>query len=223
VIALVNFLIFYPFWRWAQELKKQKEDFKNWAHYLLFPILAINSALAYSLIAPANILQIISVVTLFFLYFYLRFVYYLLYKKNESYLSNLSKLTSLFSFVVFFLFSSSVFGFKNLLSLSSVWLLGVLFIVSFLFFLEISWIKKVEQALVYAIGGALTLTEISWALFLLPFNNNTGGLILSICYYVIGGLMGADLKNSLNKRAAKIYLGLGLIGMIAILATAKWK
>jgi hypothetical protein len=223
-IVAINLLVFYPFWYWARELKKQKEYFKNWAHYLLFPILAVNSVLAYSLVAPINSLEIIFIINLFFLYFYFRLVYYIWYKKDKNYLSSLNKLTSLFGFIIFFLFSSAIFSFKNLLNLTSLFLLGILFIVSFLFFLEIIRSNKNEEKIwFYAMGGALVLTEIGWTLFLLPFNNNISGLILSICYYVIGGLMGADLKNSLNKRAAKIYLGLGLIGMIAILATAKWK
>jgi hypothetical protein len=126
-------------------------------------------------------------------------------------------LTIFFSFAV-------IYGLESFLGLP-IWILilcsaAVVILVIY----QIFWANKTraENSLAYVFLAGLLMTEIAWAVYFLPFNYNTLGLIIAICYYLIIGFIKLSLAEKLIPRNIKLYLLAGIIFLTLILLTAKW-
>jgi len=74
----------------------------------------------------------------------------------------------------------------------------------------------------YILIGCLVMVELAWSISFLPFNYIVAGLILSICYYILINLIRNYLLGELNSKKVRIYLIIGLIGIVFALLTSRW-
>lgn len=79
-----------------------------------------------------------------------------------------------------------------------------------------------ERRLIYGLVGGMILGEITWALNYWPLTGWTGGAILLIAFYLVAGLLLAQVREGLRRRDILEY---GLIATIAfaIVAVSLWR
>ena len=187
-------------------------------NYSIFPIIFSGSLAAYSLLIVNHfIIHFLFVVCLVFNYFYLKNIYRggnIVFLESISSYGNL--LTVFFSFAV-------IYGLESFLGLP-IWILvlcsaAVIMLVVY----QVFWANKIkDNVLAYAFLAALLATEIIWAIYFLPFNFNTLGLLAAICYYLMIGFIKLSLAEKLTARNIKFYLVAGSVFLILVLLTAKW-
>jgi hypothetical protein len=187
-------------------------------NFSIFPILFSGSLAAYSLLIVNHfIIHFLFVLCLVFNYFYLKNIYR---GEEKDFLESISSYGNLL--IVFFSFAA-IFGFEAFLGLP-IWMLVIgSAVVVMLVVYQIFWVNKIkENVLAYAFLAGLLMTEIIWAVYFLPFNFNTLGLLAAICYYLMIGFVKLSLAEKLTARNIKFYLVTGSIFLILILLTAKW-
>ena len=79
-----------------------------------------------------------------------------------------------------------------------------------------------ERRLIYAIAGAVILGETTWALNYWPLTGWTGGAVLLIAFYLVAGLLLAQVREGVRRRDLLEY-GLGATIMFAVVAAALWR
>jgi hypothetical protein len=196
--------------------KMSTRDFWNFS---IFPILFSSSLAIYSLLVVNHtIIHFLFVLNFIFGYFYLKNIYR---GKQDDFLENISSYGNLLT--VFFLFSI-IFGLGSFLGWP-IWILilcvaGAIILVIY----QILWANKVkaENILAYVFLSGLILAQICWAIYFLPFNFNTLGLVAAVCYYLLIGFIKLSLANKLTNRSIKLYLASGFIFLLLILLTTKW-
>jgi hypothetical protein len=78
-----------------------------------------------------------------------------------------------------------------------------------------------ERRLIYALAGGVILGEITWALNYWPLTGWTGGALLLIAFYLLAGLILAQVREGLRRRDLLEY-GLSSAIMFAIVALSFW-
>lgn len=86
------------------------------------------------------------------------------------------------------------------------------------------WVSKIahERALVYALAGALILTELFLASVYLPTGFYTNATLLAVFTYVFLGLSRAHVLEKLTKPVMLRYVALASIILVLVLGSAKW-
>jgi hypothetical protein len=79
-----------------------------------------------------------------------------------------------------------------------------------------------ERRLIYGLVGGLVLGEITWALNYWPLTGWTGGAVLLIAFYLVAGLLLAQVREGVRRRDLLEY-GLGAALMFAVVAGALWR
>lgn len=237
VTPLINFLLFEVFFFKAslfyavlvisnvllllavRQITGKKMNTVEFWNFSIFPILFSSSLAAYSLLVVDHpLIHFLFILNLVFNYFYLKNIYR---GEKNFFLENVSSygnlLTIFFSFAV-------IYGLESFLGLP-IWILilcsaAVVILVIY----QIFWANKnqAENSLAYVFLAGLLITEIAWAVYFLPFNYNTLGLIIAICYYLIIGFIKLSLAEKMIARNIKLYLIAGIVFLILILLTAKW-
>lgn len=97
-------------------------------------------------------------------------------------------------------------------------------IVVFLLLLQIADGERfpTERRLIYGIVGAVILGEITWALNYWPLTGWTGGAVLLIAFYLVAGLLLAQMREGVRWRDLLEY-GLGAAIMFVLVAAALWR
>ncbi len=75
----------------------------------------------------------------------------------------------------------------------------------------------IERRLIYGLVGGVVLGEITWALNYWPLTGWTGGAVLLIAFYLIAGLILAQVRDGLRRRDLLEY-GLSAAAMFALVA-----
>jgi hypothetical protein len=235
LFVLFQFLIFKPSWLYfvlffciaiflttafifLKESKQKKDQFI----LFLLPIFFSLSILSYITISSKFTNQILVVINFVFIYFLLRNFYYYFFKiKNNLNFENFFSYGNLLT--VFFV-SASAFGIKYFLN-TPTWIIILSLIPIFALILySVVWVNKINirDSLIFILLGVIVLTEILWTISFLPFNYNTLGLILAICYYVYIGVVRFFLKiGESEKMTIKLYLIFGFISILFIILTSK--
>ena len=221
VLVLINILLFFALWQFSQASQVDKK----WWNFLIQPSLLTTAVVVYCLfLSQKIIIELLFLANLVLLYFYLRQVYYYLIKPTSYQVFSLENLSVYGNFLTFFLLAASVYGLQSYLGLA-IWPLELVFLMLVaLIIYQVIWANKIEikRALSYLLLVCLVLVELSWALSFLPFNHHVLALLLAICYYLIIGLTRCYLLNKLDKKIVRVYLTLGLAGIIILLMTARW-
>ena len=188
-------------------------------NFSILPILFTSSLAIYSLLIVNHVLiHILFAINFLFGYFYLKNIYR---GEKTDFLENISSYGNLLT--VFFTFSV-IYGLESFLG----WPIWILILCSaaviLLIVYQVLWTNRVkgEGILGYIFLSGLLMAQLSWAIYFLPFNFNTLGLIATICYYLLIGFIKLSLADKLTKRSLKLYLASGIIFLLLILLTTKW-
>lgn len=73
-----------------------------------------------------------------------------------------------------------------------------------------------ERRLIYALVGAVTLGEITWALNYWPLTGWTGGALLLIAFYFLAGLMVAQVREGVTRRDLLEYGGISALAFVIV-------
>lgn len=214
-IALSNVLMLLAI---AGVTRRKINSVEFWNFFIL-PFIFSNFLAIYSLLlANQYLIQFLFALNLFFTFFYLKNIY----KEGKGrWLENIS---SYGNFLAVFFSFSAIYGLKAFLN-TEIWILALAAaVVAILIVHQAFWACKVrfQSGFAYVLISCLIIVQIAWALYFLPFNYNTLGLILAICYYMLIGLTKASFAEKLTNRNLKLYLVFGLGSIIIILLTAKW-
>lgn len=97
-------------------------------------------------------------------------------------------------------------------------------VVAFLLLVQIADGERfpTERRLIYGLAGGTILGEITWALNYWPLTGWTGGAILLIAFYLVAGLLLAQVREGVRRRDLLEY-GLGAALMFGIVAAALWR
>lgn len=220
-LALAGLSIFFAVWQFA----RISFIYKKWWNFLILPLILTIAGSVYSLTIFGNfIIQILFIVIFIFIYFYLRFSYYYLAQPalfKEFIFENIS---SYGNFLAFFFAAAAVYSLQSFLNIP-VWLLMIaLLAIAALAIYQLLWAAKITVSgrYVYILIICLILSEMGWAVSLLPVNYNIAGLVLAICYYILTGLAKLYLFGRLNGKIVKKYLLFGFASIFLVLLTARW-
>ena len=128
-------------------------------------------------------------------------------------------LTLLTAFLVF----DAVFSLRvNLLLV-----LPLVFVTSFLLFLQGLWASDLDSKLEASIVKkslvlALGIVQVATLLFFWPVTVVVGSLFLTIAVYVLLGLGQASIEGKLFKTTVREYLTIGIVVFIAMLFATSW-
>lgn len=126
---------------------------------------------------------------------------------------------------VFFV-SVAAFGTRVFLTLyAPLWALTlVFFAVSLFIVFGTLWASKVDvrRARVYAVCGALLVTEIFVTVTYLPTGFYTNAALMALTAYLFLGMTRAHLVDRLSSRAARRYVVTGTLLLMVILGTSQW-
>jgi len=219
VLAVLLFLFTLRQFKQAS-LKKEK-----WWNFLILPSCFYVGLIVFSSLIPNKLLvQLLFIFNIVFLYFYFRSLYYYLIKPDFYQDQSLENFSSYGNFLAFYFIASAIYGLQAFLNIP-VWLLVlVMLVVIGLIVYQIIWINKINihVGLFYILLACLILVELAWSVTFLPLSFYILGLILSICYYMLIGLIRYYLLNRLDKKIIKLYLIFGFSSIFMVLLTARW-
>lgn len=123
-----------------------------------------------------------------------------------------------------FFFTSASYG-AQLFLLLPVWVPAIAVFWAVLFAtMGVLWVSKVahDQTVLFALSGAILMTELYMMLAMLPTSFIVNAAAFSVLLYLFLGLSRAHVLDKLSKPVLHRYVGIGVLMLIAILATARW-
>lgn len=219
-LALGNLLIFFT----VNQFIKTGGSGEKWWNFLILPSVFFIALSAYSVLKSGAVIQILFLLNAAFLYFYLRSIYYFLVQPLSFRKNDFENISSTGGFLSFFFISSAVYGLVSFLNFSFWPLVVILIAASFLILYQFILVNagSGKNHLIYIISAALILAELAWVISFLPLNFNLSGLILSVFYYLMSGLIKAHLLDRLNKKTVESYLFFSFGVIFITLLTARW-
>ncbi|MFC1612910.1 hypothetical protein ACFL23_01125 [Patescibacteria group bacterium] len=208
--------------------KKQNINLKDKLFFLITPIFLMCSSVLASIFLNTNLIKLlfsIGIAIMFFLYLENLFLYFRMPAKYQIY--SLENISSYINLISIFFISSSFYGLKILLGVRFKWfifLIAIEFFAVFILFCQNFWVNKISanESKKYLLIAILILLEIYLIILLLPSNYYVNGLIFSLAYYVIAGLIKYKLLDKLEKRIIMKYSSISFILFIFLLVTTKW-
>jgi len=118
-----------------------------------------------------------------------------------------------------FLIHSVIWAFYRDLNLSIWLIILVFFLINLALFYQIFHLFGVlrRRSLIYAFSTALVVAEFIWVLCFLPLEYFVAGLLITILFYTLWGLIHHQFEGSLNYKIVLEYLLVALIIFIFIL------
>ncbi|MDD4901865.1 MAG: hypothetical protein PHE24_01890 [Patescibacteria group bacterium] len=188
-------------------------------NFSILPLLLSSSLAFYSLFAVNQyVIHFLYLLNFGLSYYYLKNIYQ---GGQRDFLENISSygnlLTVFFSFAVIYA-QESFLGWP-------IWLLilcSAALVILVIY--QILWANGItaRNALAYVFLAGLLLVQLAWAIYFLPFNYNTLGLIATVAFYLLSGFIKLSLADKLTSRSIKLYLSSGSISLVLIFLTTKW-
>ena len=220
LIILISLLwtVGLPFRKWFSR------EIITHSSYLVLPFIFTTTSLLFlSLIRSAILQQLFIFGSTLFFYIILigirGVILNLDYKIKPRLTYNILSLSTLISS---FLIYSLVWAFFRDLSLP-VWLvLLIFFFITVLLFYQIFHLfcSLRRRSIIYAIFSALVIIEVVWILCFWPIEYYFLGVLLTIVFYVLWGMIHHKLENKLNRKIIIEYLIVSLIIFFIILRTS---
>lgn len=209
---------------------------KEWS-YTILPTLLTSSILLFSiLIANKILIQFLFVTSTFFIYWYFKAFYNLSSRISNSNTHYFINIIFYGNFLAFFFGTSLIYGLDIHLNITFIPLCIYFGSITSLSMLSIlTTLKKIDknkneytplkqqESLFFILAAlSISITELALVIAFLPFSYFTLGLLLSLCYYVIIGLVHHFLKSDLSKKTIRLYLSAGALGIFLLIITARW-
>lgn len=202
---------------------------KPWWPLWLLPFLVFNSINAYVLLIPQEVwlnkffIQALFILFLGFNFSYCKQAYDFVFHPEQE--NNLPNLAANFSFLSWFFALSAVYGLQLFLDLSYWVLLLVLIILAILSTYLNLWVNRLfsKKQAIFMFLAAFIVAQLAWAVYFLPFDYNSLGLIIALAYYVIWNLIRFYLSHNWNKKNLRSLLVFAGLIMLLVLLTVKWR
>lgn len=225
LIYVVLVFIFLSFLFTSRQFIFASEAKESFWSTIILPTAFTFSLISFVVICPNSFLiQILFFFNLVFLYLYYRTLYYYLLAPDYYKSYSLQNLSAYGNFAAFYFLSSSVYGIQVFIN-ASVWILMMIVLVATFFIVyQVIWANKIDKkaGLFYILISGLIITEIAWSISFLTLSYYVLGLILSVSYYTIIGLLRFYLQGALNKKLVKMYVIFGLSSILLVLLTSRW-
>ncbi|PKM91709.1 hypothetical protein CVU82_00685 [Candidatus Falkowbacteria bacterium HGW-Falkowbacteria-1] len=198
---------------------------KSFLRYLILPVFFINSCFFYSSLLVSKLfifLILFSAVLLLYYYYKSALKYYFIESDRKK---NLPFWSNLFGFLTVFLGSSFIYGLSYFIKINNLILTLLLLVILFLSFFQNIFIERYSGRanLFFSFLFLFSLAPLSWSIFLLPFNYNVSGLIISLIYYSALSFVIFYFKKELTVK--KIKYNLLFVGFVLLvtLISVKWR
>ena len=197
-------------------LLKAEEGIRFRLAAAVLPALAVSGAVSFSLFLPVTALvHLFMVLSALLLYFLLSL------GAREAY----PTWNWTIALVLFFLNAASCLGWRYYLYAPILVLLVLIAAISGLTLWQ-GWRRLNAprgQAIAVAMGGALVLTEVAWALQFLPLHYLIQAGVLTASYYLIFNLTRISLKRHLQRSDLFEYGMVGVVALFIVLLLARWR
>ena len=221
ILVLAVLLFFFTIRQFTKASLKHESEW----NFLILPTCFFVGLVVFSTMIPNKLLvQLLFVLNIIFLYYYFRSIYYYLIKTDSYHGYSLENISSYGNFLAFYFIASAVYGLQAFLDIS-VWFLMIIMLIAIgLIVYQGIWANKIDIRIgfFYILLACLVLVELAWSASFLPLSFYIIGLVLSICYYMLVGLVKFYLLEKLDKRTIKLYLVFGFISIFTVLFTARW-
>jgi len=170
------------------------------------------------------VVHLLFLVDLIFLYYYFKMLYYYFFKADMHKKVNMEYLSTYGNFVAFYFMAVSFFGLQLFLDIAVWKLIVFLASVVFLIVFQTSWAGETSKktGIFYGLLLSLVMLELAWGISFLTLSYYILGLILTISFYVLIGLVRFYLFGNLSSEKVKLYLIFGLTSVSIALLTARW-
>lgn len=208
----------------ARLLKWEVKRFSFWVFFGT-PMFFVLSSVFFFLFLENNLLKTVLAIFVTFgawLYAENIFAFYHLPSTYQPYA--LEYLSLVLYVASAFFFTSGSYG-AQLFLLLPVWVPAIAVFWAVLFAtVGVFWVSKVaqDQSVLFALSGAVMLTELYMVLALLPTSFIVNAAAFSVFLYLFLGLSRAHVLDKLTKVVLQRYLAVGAVLVLTILVTAKW-
>ncbi len=203
---------------------KNKKRF--WPSYLITPFFLWLSFSTYSSLASNSLLiQIVFVILFILLFSYFKNIYYYLFSNKEEFVGRLETFSFSSGILIVFTSFSSIYTLPLFINLPQ--LLPFLLVLPFIFalffqnyFYRLNHLKK--EFLIFSGINALILSQLSWALSLLPLRPDVLGFLVALGFYFLANVFKLSLKDELNRRSLKWVMVITAVLSIMLLLSSRW-
>lgn len=222
-VSLVFVLLLFLFAARQFVLSSEKEE-KSWNILILPSVFTINLVMFSTLVSSKFFIQFLFFLCVVFLYYCFRTFYFYLIKTGSYKKYSLENISSYGNFLAFYFLASSVYGLQSFLN-APLWLL-MLFLLVFIALIvyQTIWVNQInlKEGMFFLLLIDLILLELAWSISFLTLSYYILGLVLTISYYILIGLIRFYLLGILNRRHVKLYLVFGFSSILFVLLTARW-
>jgi len=193
--------------------------------FLCTPSLLLLSALMFFLIIETSLgawSMGIAVTLALVLYAENVFAFYHLPSSYQAY--SLEFLSLMCYMASAFFFTGSAYMAQIFLELP-LWIPAIAtFLIVLLATVAVFWVSKIgfETGILFAVTGAVLMTQVYIALSLLPTSFVTHAAAFTVCWYVYLGVSRAHVLEKLTPRVVKTYVIIGCMLLALIFGTATW-
>ncbi|MCX6799681.1 MAG: hypothetical protein NT091_00855 [Candidatus Falkowbacteria bacterium] len=210
---------------------------KDW-NTIISPGVLMTSTLLFSIFTTNTLLiHSVFILSVFYIYFYFSALRKLKQGDSGEAVGSYRNILICGNFLALFFITSSIYGLRSFISVPMTWLLPtlVLAFVAILFslingFSRINTFTKEypktlnrSERLRLILFSTIALSETAWVTSLLPFDYITDGLLVLLCYYINVGILERYVKDNLDKKIIRLYFTAGIIGILLIVITTRWR
>ena len=152
------------------------------------------------------------------------FVFLYIHLPSQYQPFSLEHLTSLLNLLSIFFLSSFAFATRLLIQLPLALLAILFFFVTFFLVFGVLWVTKAEsfRSRLYALFGAIVLTELFASLTFFPTGFYTNAAFMTIFFYVFFGLTRMEALHKLSREVVKRYVFTSILLVLFIGISSKW-
>src|SRR6056297_1085655 len=194
-------------------------------NYFITPVLLVLSSLLFLVFFNDPIFyRLVAGVIAFLSFLFLESVFIYLYYPQKYVLSSMENVSSYLNILISFFLYSGYYGLTVFLHIRSKWLFVLLIFLNVILLLQTFFINKLKFKTVWLpmLLSIVIFGELVWAVQYLTFTFLVKGVIVSLVYYTISGLLRYYFLQSYNKKILWRHISVVAIIMFFLLFTAQW-
>jgi hypothetical protein len=197
----------------------------RWWNLAIFPTVAsISLFSALTVLSQNYFFQLAILAIAWLISSYWRKAYLFFHEPRKYRLGSLEYLADYGNILTVFLLSISFYGFRDYLD-TSFWLLssGLAFILCLQFY-YFFWSNKLplRAFLPYLLVSVVALSQLAWAISLLPFTFMNSAILFTVLFYATSHLQKLHLQAKLTNEKIRHYIAFVTLTFIIIFLSARW-
>ena len=128
---------------------------------------------------------------------------------------------SIFSF---FLFSFTFYSLYTFIQIPAYYLSAALFVIFFFSSLVIYWLNEVvvNKSIYATVVGSLLASELFFVMSFWPVSYYVVGIVAALFFFIFCGIFRLQFTGVLNRRLARNFVVIVVLGLMATLLSARW-